>query len=68
MKQEILTDNEKQAIKVLNFAAAYDGIITSEDDIRYILNAGIKKFIPNKRRHLVRITKYSYPIRIEIIK
>jgi hypothetical protein len=60
-----LTDQEKQAIKVLNFIAEHDGIIQSEDEIRFILNRGIEKFIPKSRRHLVSITKTAYPIRIK---
>ncbi len=66
MKQKIeyLTDQEKQSIKVLNFIATYDGIITSEDEIKYILVQGIDKFISKKRKDLVSITD-SYPITIK---
>ena len=60
-----LTDQEKQAIKVLNFIAEHDGIIQSEDEIGFILNRGIEKFIPKNRVHLVSITKTAYPIRIK---
>lgn len=62
--KDYLTDEEKQAIKVLNFTATHDGIIQSEDDIKYLLNRGIEKFIPKKRRHLVYIAE-TYPIKIK---
>lgn len=64
-KKEFLTDTEKQAIKALNFMATFDGIIQSEDDIKYMLQQGIEKFIPKKRRHLVSITETAYPVRIK---
>lgn len=60
-----LTEKEKQSIRALNFIATFDGIICTEDDIRYLLNRGINKFIPLRRRHLVSITKTAYPIRIK---
>lgn len=66
--KEYLTNEERQAIKTLNFVASFDGIITDESEIRYILNQGVEKFIPNKRRHLVSITDTAYPIRIKIKK
>lgn len=65
MEKEFLTNEEKQAIKVLNFIATYDGIIQTEDEIKYLLKQGIEKFIPKKRRHLVSITETAYPIRIK---
>ena len=65
MEKEFLTNEEKQAIKVLNFIATYDGVIQSEDEIKYLLKQGIEKFIPKKRRHLVSITETAYPIRIK---
>ena len=65
MEKEFLTNEEKQAIKVLNFIATYDGVIESEDEIKYLLKQGIEKFIPKKRRHLVSITKTAYPVRIK---
>jgi hypothetical protein len=65
MEKEFLTNEEKQAIKVLNFIATYDGIIQSEDEIKYLLKQGIEKFIPKKRRHLVSITETAYPVRIK---
>ena len=65
MEKEFLTNEEKQAIKVLNFIATYDGVIESEDEIKYLLKQGIEKFIPKKRRHLVSIAKTAYPIRIK---
>ena len=40
-----LTPQEKQAVKVLNFIARYDGIIQCEDDIILLLQHGIEKFI-----------------------
>lgn len=63
-KELKLTDKEKQSIKALNYMATFDGIIDSEDDIRYMLERGVEKFIAKKRRHLVSITKKAYPIRI----
>jgi flagellar assembly factor FliW len=63
--EDFLTNEEKQAIKVLNFTATFDGIIESEDDIRFMLEKGIEKFIPKKRQHLVSITETAYPIRIK---
>ncbi len=65
MGKEFLTNEEKQAIKVLNFIATYDGVIQSEDEIKYLLKEGIEKFIPKKRRHLVSITETAYPVRIK---
>ncbi len=47
---EHLTDSEKQSIKVLNFVATFDGVIETEEEIRYVLQQGIDKFIPKKRR------------------
>lgn len=64
-KKEFLTNEEKQAIKVLNFIATYDGVIQSEDEIKYLLNEGVKKFIPKKRQHLVSVTETAYPVRIK---
>lgn len=61
-----LTKQEKQSIRVLNFAATFDGIIQSEDDIKFLLVRGIKKFITPKRHHLVRITETAYPVKIVI--
>ena len=60
-----LTDKEKQSIRTLNYIATFDGIIKSEDEIKYLLNEGIKKFITPKRQHLVSITETAYPIRIK---
>ena len=65
MEKKFLTNEEKQAIKVLNFIATYDGVIQSEDEIKYLLKQGIEKFIPKKRRHLVSITETAYPVRIK---
>ena len=65
MEKEFLTNEEKQAIKVLNFIATYDGIIEDEEEIKYLLKQGIEKFIPKKRRHLVSITETAYPVRIK---
>ena len=63
--QDFLTNEEKQAIKVLNFIATYDGVIPSEDETKYLLQQGIEKFIAKKRQHLVSITETAYPIRIK---
>jgi len=60
-----LTDKEKQSIRTLNYIATFDGVIESEDEIKYLLNEGIKKFIMPKRQHLVSITETAYPIRIK---
>ncbi len=60
-----LTDKEKGAIRILNFIGAFDGIIPSEGEIKYILKQGIEKFISKKRQHLVSITETVYPIRIK---
>lgn len=65
MTKEFLTNEEKQAIKVLNFIATYDGVIENEEEIKYLLKQGIEKFIPKKRRHLVSITETAYPVRIK---
>ena len=62
-----LTDNEKQAIKVLNFVATHDGIIDNEDEIKFLLQQGIEKFIAKRRQHLVSITETAYPIRIKVL-
>lgn len=59
-----LTDKDKQAIKVLNFIATFDGVITHEEDIKCLLEEGIKEFIPKTRQHLVSISENTYPIRI----
>ena len=60
-----LTDKEKQSIRTLNYIATFDGLIESEEDIRYLLNVGIKKFIAPKRQHLVSLTETAYPVRIK---
>jgi len=65
MEKEFLTNEEKQAIKVLNFIATYDGVIQSECEIKFLLKQGIEKFISKKRRHLVSITETDYPVRIK---
>jgi hypothetical protein len=66
MKTEnFLTIEEKQSLKVLNFIATYDGVIQSEDEIKYLLKKGIEKFIPKKKRQLVSITDTAYPVRIK---
>ena len=61
-----LTNEEKKAIKVLNFVATFDGVIEDAVCIEYLLNEGIKKFIPKKRQHLVSVNESVYPIRIVI--
>lgn len=60
-----LTEKEKQSIRTLNYIATFDGVITNEEEIRYLLNEGIKKFIAPKRQHLVSLTETAYPIRIK---
>lgn len=60
-----LTDKEKQSIRTLNYVATFDGVIENEDDIKYLLNECIKKFIAPKRQHLVSLTETAYPIRIK---
>jgi hypothetical protein len=44
--------------------ARFDGIIKSDEEIRYLLRMGIDKFIAKSRRHLVSITENGYPIKI----
>ena len=66
--KDILTENEKHSIKVLNFILSYDGIIQSENEIIYLLEQGIEKFIAKKRRHLVSVAETAYPIKIRIGK
>lgn len=63
-----LTENEKQAIRTLNYIATFDGIITNENDIIFLLNVGINKFISPKRQCLVSVNETAYPIRISINK
>ena len=60
-----LTDKEKQSIRTLNYIATFDGVITGEEEIKYLLNEGIKKFIAPKRQHLVSLTETAYPVRIK---
>ena len=67
MKQ-YLTNEDKAIIKALNYVATMDGIISSEDEIKYILNMGIDKFIPKSKKHLVSVSKNAYPIKIKITK
>jgi hypothetical protein len=62
---DFLTDEEKQAIKVLNFVATYDGIIDSDEGIKHILKVGVEKFVAKRRRHLTSITETAYPIKIK---
>lgn len=64
MRVKYLTDSEKDAIKVLNYIARFDGIIKSDEEIRYLLRMGIDKFIAKSRRHLVSISENGYPIKI----
>lgn len=68
MKNDFLTNEEKQTIKVLNFIAKYDGVLTEDEEIKFLLNEGIEKFIAPKRQHLVSISRTSYPIRIVLLK
>src|SRR5690606_13990389 len=60
-----LTHDEKTALKVLNFIAEFDGIITSEDDIKILMNYGIEKFISKRRQYLVSLTNTAYPVKIK---
>lgn len=46
-----LTANEKQSIKILNFIASYDGIIVDKEDMFFLMQQGVEKFI-SKRRQL----------------
>lgn len=62
---EKLTSEEKKIIRVFNFVAEYDGIIEHEEDVKFLLEEGVKKFIPKGRRHLVSITETAYPIRLK---
>ncbi len=62
-----LTDREKQSIMALNHIVTFDGIITDENDIKYLLTEGINRVVAKKRRHLVCITETDCPIRIKLI-
>lgn len=64
--KSVLTEKEKTVIQVLNYIATFDGLITNEDDRRYILETSIQRFIPKKRRKLLSITETAYPIKIKI--
>jgi len=59
-----LTDKEKQSIKVANYIITYDGVIPP-DNIIYLLQQSIEKFIAKKRQHLVSIDENVYPIKIK---
>ncbi len=63
-----LTIKEKEAIRTLNFIAEFDGVISLEEDIKYLLRQGINKLIHENRHHLLSITQTAYPIRIKIHK
>lgn len=63
-----LTNEERIAVRVLNFIAEFDGIIVDESEREYLLKRGIERFIGNKRQHLVRVTETAYPIRIVVAK
>ena len=60
-----LTTKEKAYIRAMNFMATFDGIITNEDDIKYMLDKGLERLVAKSRRHLVTITETAYPIRIK---
>lgn len=62
---EQLTDNEKSIIKALNYVATFDGVIQTQDEIKYILKLSIEKLIPKKRRHLLSISENAYPVKIK---
>jgi hypothetical protein len=68
MAQKHLTNNEKHAIKVLNFVAEYDGIIPDESDMEAILTYGIHRFVAESRQHLCYVNTSKYPIRIKTRK
>lgn len=63
-----LTNEERVAVRVLNFIAEFDGIIVEEHEREYLLKRGIEKFIAEKRQHLVKVTETAYPIRIKVAK
>jgi len=60
---EIFSEQENVALKVLNYIASFDGIIRDEEEIKFILNEGIKKFISKKNRKFLKVIN-SYPIKI----
>jgi hypothetical protein len=57
------TAQEKEAIKVLNFIASYDGIIRGEEERCYLLQQGILKFIAKSRQQKLKINE-DYPQKI----
>lgn len=65
---KFLTPKQITHIKTLNYIATYDGVIENEDDMVYLLDKGIEKFIPKNKRHLVKINTSRYPIGIDILK
>jgi hypothetical protein len=68
MKNIKLTDKELAYIKAINYIVSYDGIITSNEDIKYLINQAIEVLIPKYKRHLVSVTETAYPTKIKIIK
>lgn len=63
-----LSDLEKQSIAVLNYMVTFDGVIRNEDEMRYMLQKVIEKFIPKKKQHMVSISETAYPIKIRTSK
>jgi hypothetical protein len=63
--EQHLTNDEKTAIRTLNYVATFDGVIKSEEEIKYLLQQGIEKLIPKKRQHLCKISQTTYPIKIK---
>jgi hypothetical protein len=61
-----LTKKEKQAIKTLNYVAAFDGIISDENEMEMLLNYGIKKFVSLEKQRYVKVNTNVYPMRIQV--
>lgn len=64
MKKGVLSEKEKQTIKVLNFILLFDGMLDNEDDVIYLLKSVINRFISKKKQHLLYLSESSYPMRI----
>jgi len=65
MDNKTLTEKEIQTVKTLNYIAKFDGIITDHEEMMYLMERSIEKFIAPKRQYLVSLTKTAYPIRIK---
>jgi hypothetical protein len=59
-----LTIRENTAIDVVNELLTYDGIITSEEERRYLAELLLAKFVSKKKIGLLRITETAYPMRV----